>query len=316
MKIKDLEIIGNILKEIGFPERNITDLTKICIAALIDKNPREGLINGKKCLHDGARITDIIEYANTTFEDAHYAENTRESVRKHSLKYLMDSNLIERNADEPSRPTNSGNTNYTIVPQFEKLISSYSNKAEFNELKKQFLDTEVLKIRTKIKNLKKLTHLSVMPPSGSEIILSPGEHNIIEKTIVENLFNIYNKPELVYIGDTSNKVCDNSTNWKLCKQIGLEIDKHDKLPDVIGFDSETNQVMIWEAVASSGPINDLRKKELDNLFKHCPFKINYYTVFLTEKVYQKFAPTISNGTSVFIIESRKHIVYSNCSNLF
>ncbi|MDZ4965209.1 restriction endonuclease, partial [Clostridium perfringens] len=39
----------------------------------------------------------------------------------------MDSNLIERNADDPSRATNSGNTNYTIVPQLEKLISSYSN---------------------------------------------------------------------------------------------------------------------------------------------------------------------------------------------
>lgn len=316
MKIKDLESIGNVLKEIGFPERNITDLTKICIAALIDKTPREGLITGKKCLHDGARITDIIEYANTTFEDSHYAENTRESVRKHSLKYLMDSNLIERNADDPSRPTNSGITNYTIVPQFEKLISSYSNKTEFNELKKQFLNTEVLEVRNKIKKLKKLTQLSVTLPSGNKIILSPGEHNIIEKTIVENLFNIYAKPELIYIGDTSNKVCDYSTNWKLCKQIGLEIDKHNKLPDVIGFDNETNRVMIWEAVASSGPVNDLRKKELDYLFKDCPFKIDYYTVFLTEKVYQKFASTICTGTSVYIIESKKHIAYSNCSSLF
>lgn len=316
MKLKNLNFIGDILEEIGFPKRNITDLTKICISALIDKSPREGLIAGKKTLHDGARITDIIEYANTTFEDSHYAENTRESVRKHSLKYLMDSNLIERNADNPSRATNSGNTNYTIVPQFEKLIFSYPNKIEFNKLKKQFLNTEVLKVRNKIEKLKKLNRLSVILPSGSEIILSPGEHNIIEKTIVENLFNTYSKPQLIYIGDTSNKVCDNSTNWELCEQIGLKIDKHNKLPDVIGFDSKTNKIMIWEAVASSGPVNDLRKKELDHLFKDCPFKIDYYTVFLTEKVYQKFASTISKGTSVYIIESKKHIIYSDCSNLF
>lgn len=316
MKIKDLQPIENVLKEIGFPQKNITDLTQICISALTDKTPREGLINGKTCLHDGARITDIIEYANTIFEDAHYAENTRESIRKHSLKYLMDSNLIERNADDPSRPTNSGNTNYTIVQQFEKLIYSYPNKTEFDELKKQFLNTEVIEVRNKIKKLKKLAQLSVTLPSGNKIILSPGEHNIIEKTIVENLFNIYAKPHLIYIGDTANKVCDNSTDWELCKLIGLEINKHNKLPDVIGFDSETKRVMAWEAVASSGPVNDLRKKELDDLFKDCPFKIDYYTVFLTEKVYQKFASTISNGTSAYVIESRKHIIYSNCSNLF
>ncbi|MFT5874830.1 MAG: hypothetical protein ACI8WT_003808 [Clostridium sp.] len=316
MKIRDLSATATVLQEIGFPYKNITDLTLVCISALMDKTPRTNLIRGKSCLHDGVRVTDIIEYANTTFEDVSYRENTRESIRKHSLKYLIDSNLVECNADDPSRVTNSGNTNYTIVPAFEKLICSFNNKEEFNKLKTQFLDTDAIEIRDKIRALKKLTELTVTLPSGDKVILSPGEHNIIEKTIVENFFNIYKDPMLIYIGDTANKVSQDSTNWDLCDLICLKIDKHSKIPDVIGFDNAMQRVMIWEAVASSGPINDLRKKELIELFKDCPFKIDYFTVFLSTKVYQKFASNISSNTSVIIIENEQIISYSNCSNLF
>lgn len=83
-----------------------------------------------------------------------------------------------------------------------------------------------------------------------------------------------------------------------------------KVPDVVGFDMHSNTVIVYEAVASSGPIDALRKKELIGLFIDCPFNIHFYTVFFTTKLYQRFTTTtIAEGTVVYIIETKQKITY-------
>ncbi|PDY52289.1 hypothetical protein CON61_15890 [Bacillus toyonensis] len=87
------------------------------------------------------------------------------------------------------------------------------------------------------------------------------------------------------------------------------IDGHAKLPDVVRFDGDINTVIVYEAVASFGQVDNLRKKELINLFKDCPFNIKFQTVFLTSKLYQRHSSAIAEGTVVYIIESKQKISY-------
>lgn len=305
-----IENIKGLLEDLAFSQKNITDMTAICILALADESPREGLIKGKKCLAEGARITDILNFAKNNLGKV-YAENTRESIRKHSLKYLVDNGIALVNADDPNRATNSGLTNYTLSEHFRNLLIAFqNNKDEFNQLQGKFLDTELSNRRNELNSLKGKNVVVSIPHSTEILTLSPGEHNIIEKYIVEELFVLNNKnPHLIYIGDTKDK--DKFHDHDLCNTINLLIDDHAKLPDVIGFDKDTKTVLIYEAVASSGPVDNLRKKELLNLCKDCPFKIEFSTVFLRSKLYQRFAATIAEGTVVYIIESRQKITFES-----
>ncbi|RQW19095.1 hypothetical protein EH196_19340 [Bacillus sp. C1-1] len=307
MSQESINQIRSLLTELDFPQRNITDMTAICVLALSDRKEREGLINNYSTLSQGARITDIINFAKFDLRRT-YAENTRESIRKHSLKYLIQSTLVEQNADDPSRSTNSGKNNYTLNKEFAKLLELYlSNDSSYVEFKKQFIDEDAQRRRHEIRELNQkkivITHKEIdIPP------LSPGDHNMIEKFIVEELFVMnYKGAAPVYIGDTRDKLL--YINEDLCVEINLTIDQHTKIPDVIGIDHHSKRVIICEAVASSGPIDELRKKELEEIFKDCPYPLDLYTAFLTPKMYQKFSTTIATDTTVYIVETKQKISY-------
>ncbi|PDY52290.1 hypothetical protein CON61_15895 [Bacillus toyonensis] len=122
----------------------------ICVLALSDTKTRENLIKGKNCLADGARITDILRYAENDLGKS-YAENTRETIRKHSLKYLVDNEMVLVNADDANRPTNSGLTNYTLSDKFEKLLTTFQNDSmEFSQLKGEFINIELSNRRAEL----------------------------------------------------------------------------------------------------------------------------------------------------------------------
>lgn len=306
----DIEDIKSVLNEIGFPEKNQTYLTAIAVMALSDQRERDGLLTGKTCLADGARITDIIEFAKTDL-DREYAENTRETIRKHSLKYLVDFGLAQVNADDPKRAVNSGRTNYTLVSEFRELLKAYGEERPlFNKMKKDFVNEAVVNRK---KYLESLRHLDVqvqVPFTSQVLSLSPGEHNIIEKVIVDELFvGDGKRVELVYLGDTRDKT--KFQNVELLKILNISVDEHAKLPDVVGFNSANQEVFIFEAVASSGPVDALRKKELEALFASCPYNINMATVFLKPSLYQKFATTIAPGTLAYVLETKLKIQYSD-----
>lgn len=303
-----ISTVKEILNEIGFPQKNITDITSICVLALYDTKPRSHLIKNYTSLAQGARIRDILDYSRTDL-GKNYAENTRETVRKHSLKYLVDSGMVIQNADDPNRVTNSGLNNYILSDSFKKLLDAYlSNNTEYNIIKNEFVDSVTIERRDNIEKLKKKPVIINSPILDRELILSPGDHNIIEKFIVEDIFpKIAPNFQLVYIGDTKSK--NLFIDYDICKTIGLTIDVHTKIPDVIGYDDTTKTIILFEAVASSGPIDDLRKKELLEIFQHWTGKLIFGTAFLSSKLFQSFSTTIACGTTAYIIESRKKITY-------
>lgn len=307
------EAIKKILKEIGFPNYANTDITHTSILALLNKDTSvSSLMKGKTCLHDGARITDIISFANNVLEKS-YAENTRESIRKTALKNLLDFGLIEKNKDCPDRPTNSGNTNYTLNPDFETLIYSFGSDS-FNALKTSFTNQTVIARQKQIEQLS-LVSIKITPPFNDEsftqknLEYSPGDHNIISKFIVEDIIlTKTNNPTIVHIGDTKQK--DKYFNEELVKKLNIPFSKDSKYPDLIFFDNDNKKIIIFEAVASSGPVDALRYKELQELFIECPYELDMNTVFLTDKKFKEFSNRIASSTTAYVIETLFKIEYS------
>lgn len=310
--IQQKERIKAALTDLGFPKDKYSyELTAISLLALMDTNEREGLILKKRNLSEGARIFDIMAYAKDDLGIT-YEPNSRESFRKECLYHLVDEGFAIRNADNPQRPTNSGNTNYIITENAKNLFMAFLDydSLEYERFKMSFRQSATKIRQDEISRMEGLLVRITIPDTKQTIALSPGAHNIIQKLIVEELFNIEREQmNLVYLGDTQNKSA--FVDKSLCKKLSIAIDDHEKLPDVIAFSEGTKEVFIFEAVASSGPITELRKKEIENLFRDSEFQLEMVSVFLDKKIFQKFSTVIAPETKVYLLDCKKSIAYSS-----
>lgn len=90
------------------------------------------------------RIHDILKNISDVF-NVDYAENSRETVRKRVIRVLEQSALIERNPDDPTRPTNSGKTVYQVTDEALEIVKKYQTKQFDKKLEKFFENHTSLK---------------------------------------------------------------------------------------------------------------------------------------------------------------------------
>ena len=98
--------------------------------------------------------------------------------------------------------------------------------------------------------------------------LSPGRHSeLIRATWEEFGPRFVAGGTLVYAGDTGEKW--GYFDQKLFAKLGLKIDSHGKMPDVIIYDRKRNWLLLAEAVTSHGPVDEKRHQELSTLIQVC-----------------------------------------------
>jgi hypothetical protein len=286
-----LKALAEVLEAIGFPRQQNTRQTGYCLLALLDKGPRKGLLPGKKCLNDGARIHDILQFVRETF-GAKVAENTRETYRKASLKHLIDHGIIVRFQSS----TNDPNTHYIISREFEKTLRTYLEAPPHRRV-------QTLSSVKKTPIISELTdERAVGIKIGRRVIgLSPGLHNQLIKQIIEVFAPAFvDDPEVLYVGDTAHKLKYLS---KTAAKLAIVIDKHAKTPDIILYSNSKNIVYIVEAVISSGALSADRIRDVERaLFKEQEkrFGVEYFTAFPDRAIFRKFIEDIAWGTQVWL----------------
>jgi hypothetical protein len=298
-----IEEIKTILEEMNFPERFSSDQTAICVKALLDKTDRSGLLPGHKNLSEGARVHDILNFAREVVGKK-VAENTREAYRKNSLAPLMNYGLIVRH----QLSTNDPNTYYRLHPDFIQIFS------EQNVDKRNKLISGLQKLFAKAKAIKKSQHkhdMSVRIDAAQVFSLSPGEHNSLERAVVEIFGHAFlHDPQVVYLGDTAPR--KGYQNRTLMRKLNLPIDTTASLPDIILFSEPESHVVIVEAVSTSGPVNSLRLDQLKKFTKgprKLRYKISYISAFPSRSIFRRFVEQISWGSSVWIENEPHNIVH-------
>lgn len=300
-----IEEIKTILEKLNFPKRYMTEQTAICLMALTDKTERNGLLPGHKNLNDGARIHDILNFARDVIGKK-VAENTREAYRKTSLAPLMNYGMVVRH----QLTTNDPNTYYRLHPDFSRLFFE-EDIEEQNKLIKQ-LQKQLTKIKgQKIQKAVRGKEISVQFDDKQIFFLSSGEHNLLEKAVVEIFGHAFlDKPQTVYLGDTARR--KGYQNRPLMRKLNLPIDTATTLPDVILFSDPESHLVIVEAVTSSGPINSIRLEQLHKFTrgpKKLGVKISYISAFPSRYVFRKFVEEIAWGSSVWIENEPNNIVH-------
>ena len=293
-----------IIRVFGLPRQQQNERSALTLLALAGIGPRGKWKNTRQPL---LRILDIMEFMRQKY-GKDYAANSRETIRRQTVHQFEQARILDRNPDDPARPTNSGKTVYALTDDAVTVLKAYGTRRFAHEMSafiKKF--GELNEAYTRRRKLRQVTlHL----PDGAEVRLSPGKHNELQVAVIEK-FGPHFAPgaEVLYVGDTAKKhvVCATEALSRLF----IEICEHDKLPDVILYDREKNWLFLIEAVTSHGPVNPKRHTEIEAMLSNCIAERIYVTAFLDRGAFRKYAADIAWETEVWIAQSPGHMIHFN-----
>jgi hypothetical protein len=237
-----------------------------------------------------------------------YAPNTRETVRRQTIHQFVQAALAVPNPDKPSRPTNSPKAVYQIEPSALKLLRVFGKPSWSPQLLGYLRTVETLK---KLYDRDRAIELiPVKLAEGMGINLSPGGHNALVKKIIDEFCPAFTPgAHVIYVGDTRKK-------WayfdpKTLNELGVAIEEHGKMPDVLVLHKDKNWLVLIEAVTSHGPVNPKRRQELKELFASSEAGLVYVTAFPDRRTMVKYLDDISWETEVWIASSPTHLIHFN-----
>lgn len=293
-----------ILEALSFEHKQSNELAGYTLLALLDLSPIESWNAAQAPLRG---IRGIKDFINQEYKE-NYAENTRESIRDEAVKHFVEAGMLLRNPDEPSRPTNSGNTVYQIEPSALSLIRSFGSNFWQQNLVK-YLRTRA-GIQKELLRERQLVRISIRLPSGKKIALSPGGQNPLIKTVIDEFCpRFVPGGTLVYIGDTETKFQHYHSDY--LADLGVCIESAAKMPDVIVHYAAKKWLLLIEAVTSAGAVDSKRRKELKELFAGFKTGLVFVTAFENRKTMSRFLTQISWETEVWVADNPDHIVHFN-----
>ena len=235
-----------------------------------------------------------------------YAANSRETIRRQTLHQFIDARLADLNPDDPSRPTNSGYNKYALSDAALEVVRQYGERA-FGGAARSFVERHGA-LSEQYRSLRNLLMVPVSLPGGAKVKLSAGEHNQLQKAIIEEFGPRFAPGAIVlYVGDTARKHV--ILQQEVLGQLSLEITEHDKLPDVVMYAAEANWLYLIEAVTVHGPMTPLRLHQLQDMLKSTTAGLIYVTAFLNRDDFKRYAGEIAWETEVWIAEDPDHLIH-------
>jgi len=293
-----------VLEELELPRQQLNERSALTLLSLLDLKPNESWADASAPLMG---ITPMMEF----FADHYgrrYAPNTRETVRRHTIHQFVQAGLAVTNPDKPSRPTNSPKAVYQIEPSALKLLRTFGTLEWSTRLSEYLASVDTLK-RLYARE-RDAMRIPVTLQSGARIQLSPGGQNVLVKKILDDFCPLFTPgARVIYVGDTEQKwAYFDSDSFEA---LGLEIEEHGKMPDVVVHYTSKNWLVLIEAVTSHGPVNPKRRLELSALFADSKAGIVYVTAFMSRRTMIRYLDEISWETEVWIAESPTHLIHFN-----
>jgi hypothetical protein len=294
----------DILKQLGLPKAQHNSRTALCLLALLNLTEEKKWSQSENPL---VGTTPIMDFARDHYK-VDYQPNTRESVRKHSLHQLVDAGVSLLNPDSPARSINSPKTVYQIEPALFEVLKTYGTRKWEKSFSNYLTDYKSLANRYAMD--REMQMLPVKIADGKQILISPGEHSELIRQIVEQFAARFAPgSDLVYVGDTGAKM--GYFDEQLLNSLGVTIDQHGKMPDVVLYFKEKKWLLLIESVTSSGPVDGKRHAELSKLFKHSKAPLVYVTAFPSRSALAKYLPIISWETEVWCADAPSHLIHFN-----
>jgi hypothetical protein len=114
---------------------------------------------------------------------------------------------------------------------------------------------------------------------------------------------------LIYAGDTGDKM--GYFDRERLAALGVEVDSHGKMPDVVIHDVARNWLLLIESVTSHGPVDGKRHHELMALFAGSSAGLVYVTAFPTRAVMARYLADIAWESEVWVADAPTHMIHFN-----
>ena len=241
---------------------------------------------------------------------ADYAPNTRETFRRFSMHQMVQAGIALYNPDKPDRPTNSPKAVYQISPAALQVVKAYKTRTWARKL--AAFKKNVATLVEQYAKERQMDMVQVRVRDGQSVMLSPGAHNELIRAIVEDMAPRFMPgATLVYIGDTGDK-------WgffdkELAAQLGLNVEEHGKMPDVVLWQEANNWLVLVESVTTHGPVDSKRRIELRKLFASASADMVYISAFPDKRTFARYAPDVAWETDVWVADNPTHMVHFNGS---
>lgn len=293
-----------VLKELGLPRAQQNERSALTLLALLDLRPETLWADAGSPLRG---ITQMMDFFAEHYGKK-YAPNSRETVRRFTVHQFLDAGIIVANPDDPERPINSGKTVYQIEAAALGLLRKYGTE-EWEAALAGFLSS-VGTLREQYAQERRMNRIPVEVAPGQTITLSPGGQNVlVEKVIDEFCPRFTPGGRMLYVGDTGEKWA--YFDREALEALGVSIDSHGKMPDVVVHQVGKNWLVLIEAVTSHGPVNPKRRRELQSLFGGSSAGLVFVTAFLDRKTMVKYLGDISWETEVWVADVPDHMIHFN-----
>ncbi len=294
-----------ILQALDFPRAQQNERSALTFLALLNLTTPKTWKDAESPM---VGIRSILDFCRSNFGKP-YAENTRETFRRQTMHQFVAAGLVVENADEPQRSTNSPKWCYQIEPGALQLLRDhYKAKTWKNELAKYLSTREGL--ASKYAMEREMHMVPVVMTKSTSIQLSSGRHSQLIKEILEKFAPRFVPGGVVlYVGDTAEK-------WGYFDKAGLaalgvKVDMHGKMPDVVIHYPKKDWIILIEAVTSHGPVNPKRREELAKLFAIGTAGSVYVSAFPTRADFSRYQIDISWETEVWVAEAPSHLIHFN-----
>lgn len=296
-----------ILESVGIPLNTKTErgLERMAVCFLAVAGITKDWSKAKE--NTNLKSRDIINLINENFEE-NISSGSYDDIRRKDLNLLVLADLVVNSGATKGSATNDPTRGYALNSDFRELILSYKTD-KWNKKLKSFNKNKpnLSEILARKRDLEKIP---VTLPGGKPLKLSLGEHNVLQKAIIEEFLPRYGGgSSVLYIGDTSNKSLHIETDE--LKKLNFFDLSHDELPDIIAYSKKHNWLYLIEAVYSSGPMSETRVFELKRILKDCKAELIFVTAFLTRNDFRKWQMEIAWETEVWTADHPDHLIHFN-----
>lgn len=305
-----VESMLEVLASIGLPLENLSARMRIRIAeAALAVTDIRTAFSEAKSREEGAFLTTrkIID-----FENKYLGENVSpgsyDDIRRRHLQPLIFAGLIVNSASLETQATNNPTRAYAASPEFSALLRSFSTDRwacaleEFRKANGERMSALARGVDSR--------SVPVHLPSGRELSLSPGEHNQLQRDIIEVFLPRFGfGAEVLYLGDSNDRFLH--LDDKRLSELHFFALEHEELPDVVAYSASHNLLFLIEAVHSCGPMSAVRVAKLMGKLHGVSANVVLVSAFESRRTFRRFVADIAWETEVWIADDPEHMIHFN-----
>jgi len=301
-----IECLGVPIEDLSQRQREKTAMALLAVGGVTSSKGWKKIKDSNDTYSSTTR--EIIAFHNANLEE-NISSGSYDDIRRQDLKRLLVSEIVIQS--KPAANTSNPTRGYRINAEYSRIIRNYGQPDWFAQVDTFNQSHKTYQERVRPKRI--LQKLTVKTPSGQSIQLKDGEHNAIQKQIIEEFLPRYgNEAILLYCGDSDNKYGIVYEKAQL-EKLGFNDLKQSKLPDVVAYSPVKDWIYLIEAYHTSNPITAERKYELEQMMGAGAGKCVFVTAFENIQSYRTCPEDLAWETEVWIATDPDHMIHRNGS---